>query len=37
MRTNDVALEVNPLYMEKSKEEQKENGDRDCGIIVVDL
>lgn len=37
MRTNDVALKVNPLYMKINKE-QKENGDQGCGrIIAVDL
>ena len=36
MRTNDVALKVNPLYMKINKE-QKENGDQGCCIIAVDL
>ena len=36
MRTNDVALKVNPLYMKINKE-HKENGDQACGIIAVDL
>ena len=34
MRTSDVALKVNPLYMKINKE-QKKNGDQGCGIIAV--